>query len=217
MPVELVHKMVTKDDLLPGDRIDNLEGVFSHWDDDNVVIRPTMTYYDGSNKIISVWRYEDTGYELPDPEYRASKFEDELCERLYTLTLQGSYNESLGSTEDIGWHCWMKVDLDLILETRMAYFNQAFSPVFRRLPDYAIIYEDDRGFVGYNLFWQEDAFQHAWKEIEQAYREFYSCQLCGGKGWFTKRIPNGTAENPHATYEEGFTCTDCEGTGAVYE
>jgi hypothetical protein len=158
--------------------------------------------------------YKNVPWGYPDPEwYSMGKFDSELTERLYEESLEGWW-ESIGSVDSIGYFTKVDLDLDVILALHIAHFHEAWSNTFNRLAEWAIIGNDDRGFVWLELFWQQSAIDERWEELQEAERLFYICEECEGTGW--GKAPNGTMGNTVMELRpDAAPCKGCDGEGSV--
>ena len=82
-----------------------------------------------------------------------TKFDSEITEKLYELSLDGT-SEELGNVQDFGWY-------GLLLNTGIEN------------AEYAILYEDSNGFVYSYIYQSENAIMEEWESLQIQERIYY--------------------------------------------
>lgn len=120
--------------------------------------------------------------EMPDRKYMATKYEDELGERLHEMYM-GEWTEDMGSVDELGWYGKCDIGWPELLEMGWIFFEKGYDGGWRRenngvmpFPIGAILSCDDRGFCYYNLFFREAEYNEAWKQLQNSYSEWYDAQ-----------------------------------------
>lgn len=84
-------------------------------------------------------------------DYSKSKFANEIAEKYYEMSLDGSHDEEIGSVDELGWYAIFRA-IDSTGKT-------------------VIVHEDSQGFVDAEEYTTEQG-ETAWYDIEREYETF---------------------------------------------
>jgi hypothetical protein len=109
--------------------------------------------------------------EKPNRRYFATKYMDELCERIFDLHDGG---DDIGSVDELGWYGKMKLGWEDLIRLGWIFFAPEFGTT--DLPIGVIIQSNDQGFCYYSLFFNEREFTGAWEQLEISYSDYWAKQ-----------------------------------------
>lgn len=141
--------------------------------------------------------YVEVPYGPPDPEYLAlGKFQDELSERIYELTMESG--ESVGDVETTNHYVRLDFDAETLEHIRYQDFVDNGSVTDTATPFGAIVETYNSGAVYVSIIPTQEQMTEEWSEIEQRISDFYKCDVCLGEGNIN-----------------GIKCEECKGEGVT--
>lgn len=167
MPYEYKTKRIRATEMKGGDKVIAITGgsfTYRRKEPHNMNgsqrLVPIFDDFNAGTEVV-VERYEEVEWGPLDPNYMATKFDSEICERLYYDYCMES-GEECGDVDYTGHFTKLYVDEDMLKSVRCP---DDFFGVIK--PVGAIVKADDRGFIGFEFFFTDVQFDIEWEQLEE--------------------------------------------------